>query len=424
VQRWQAGPELSLGDATEKDAMNRGNLMIVQGGGPTAVLNVSLASVIAEATGCGEFKKILGARAGAVGLAHGNFVDLTQMTSDELQTLRNSPGAALRSSRSKPDEPDLDRQVENLRRLEVQHLIVMGGNGTMRGAEVLSAACRARNLDMQVMGVPKTVDNDIAVTDRCPGYASAARYVAQSTRELGMDVRSLPQPVTILETMGRSVGWLSAVSTLARVGPDDAPHLVYVPEVAFREEAFLADLDKIVTRQGWAVVVVAEGIRSEDGGMVYELKDPAQMDPLQRPLTGGVSQYLAGVVAKNLKIRCRSERPGLLGRSSMAHVSTQDRKDAEVVGRAAVRALLQGETGKMVALLPLRGIQQGWGEPSCNLIPLSEVAGVERPLPAKWLTGGPLAVSDAFCDYARPLIGELAEYCQEFPPSASVFGAA
>jgi 6-phosphofructokinase len=403
--------------------MNRGNLMIVQGGGPTAVFNVSLASVIMEATGCGQFGKVLGARSGAMGLADGDIVDLTQMKSADLRTVRNSPGAALRSSRAKHTEPDLDRQVENLRRLEVRQLILMGGNGTMRGAEVLSAACTARHFDVQVMGVPKTVDNDIAGTDRCPGYASAARYVAQSTRELGLDVRSLPQPVTILETMGRSVGWLSAASALARVGPDDAPHLVYVPEVAFREGAFLADLDRIVTRQGWAVVVVAEGIRSEAGDLVYELKDAAQMDPLQRPLTGGVSQYLAGVVAENLKIRCRSERPGLLGRASMAHVSEQDQKDAEVVGRAAVRALLQGETGKMVALLPLRDSQRGGSEPACDLVPLSEVAGVERTLPAEWLTGGPLAVSDAFCDYVRPLAGELAEYCREFPSSASVFGA-
>jgi 6-phosphofructokinase len=400
--------------------MRAENLMIVQGGGSTAVFNASLSSVIAEGICQTKIVSVLGARFGVRGLTQGDIVDLSRMTPDELDVLRNSPGAALGSSRFKPTEEDLHRMVAHLRRLDVRHLIFMGGNGTMRGAEVVSAFCQSVDFEVHIMGVPKTVDNDIAVTDRCPGYASAARYIAQSTRDLGMDIRSLPQPVTIFETMGRCVGWLAGASTLAKVAEEDAPHLVYLPEVPFYKERFLADLDRIVTRQGWAVVVVSEGIRNEDGSLVYEMSDPSQLDPLKRPMTGGVGQFLADVVAENLRIRCRSEKPGLLGRASMAHVSTQDRQDAELVGRSGVRALLAGETDKMVALRPLEDA----GELGYDLVPLSAASGIDRAIPAEWLlVEGPLAVTNAFREYLRPLVGELYRYSPALPSGLKSMGA-
>jgi 6-phosphofructokinase 1 len=275
--------------------------------------------------------------------------------------------------------------------------------------------CRSAGLNLQVVGVPKTVDNDIAATDRCPGYASAARYLAASTRELGADVSSLPQPVTILETMGRSVGWLAAATALARGEEGDAPgrvpHLIYLPELPFETDGFLASLEDVVSRNGWAVVVVAEGIRNADGSMVYETNDAAQADSLKRPMTGGVAQHLAGVVSKTLGIRCRSEKPGLLARASMALVSGQDMADAALVGRAAVQTLAAGSTDVMVALLPLGGD----GDQGYRLVPLGEAAGKERRIPAAWLRSGPLSVTTAFCDYLRPLIGELDRHITELP---------
>ena len=386
--------------------MKAENLMIVQGGGPTAVFNASLSSVIAEGICQPKIGSVFGARFGVKGLAQEADADLSRMTSEELQILRASPGAALGSSRFKPTEEDLHRMVASLRRRDIRHLIFIGGNGTMRGAELVSRFCRVAKFEVQIIGIPKTVDNDIAVTDRCPGYGSAARYIAQSTRALGMDIRSLPQPVTILETMGRSVGWLAGASTLAKVEEADAPHLVYLPELPFHKERFLADLDGVVTKQGWAVVVVSEGIRSEDGSLVYEKSDPSQLDPLKRPMTGGVGQFLADMVAENLRIRCRSEKPGLLGRSSMALVSAQDQQDAEFVGRSGVRALLAGETDKMVALKPLDDAD----ESGYHLVPLSAVSGVDRAIPAEWLVEGPLAVSPAFRKYLDPLVGDLNRY--------------
>ncbi len=281
----------------------------------------------------------------------------------------------------------------------------------MHGAEAVSRHCRNCGYEIQVVGIPKTVDNDISVTDRCPGYASAARYVAQSTRDLGMDVRSLPQPVSILETMGRSVGWLAAASAAGKRDEEDAPHLVYLPERAFDMEEFLGSLERIVVRQGWAIVVVAEGIRDSNGQFVYQVADPAQADPLKRPLTGGVAQFLAETVAKRLGMRCRSEKPGLLGRSSMLHASTQDKKDAELVGRAGVLGLLTGESAKMVSLLPL----QSKTETGYEFVPLNSVSQVERPIPADWICAGAISVKDSFLRYLEPLIGSLVPYCDPLP---------
>jgi 6-phosphofructokinase 1 len=376
----------------------------VQGGGPTAVFNVSLSSAISGAVSQPGVGRVFGARYGMRGLVEDDIVELGHMTASELELLRNSPGAALGSSRYKPAQDDYGRMVENLRRLDIRSMIFMGGNGTMRGASLVSERCRDAGFSMQVIGVPKTVDNDIAMTDRCPGFASAARYMAQTTRDLGMDIRSLPQPVTILEVIGRSIGWLAAATALAKAREADAPHLIFLPEKPFHAEKFLADLDQIVTRYGWAIVVATEGIRNLDGSLVYELKDATHLDPLARPMTGGVGQFMANLVGEKLKMRCRTEKPGLIARAAMTQVSAQDRKDAELVGRAGVRALAAGETEKMVSLLPL-GIEGEY-----ELVPLSEVADAERPLPAEWILDAAIPVGDKFFNYVKPLVGELTPY--------------
>ncbi len=386
--------------------MNGEDLLIVQGGGPTPVLNATLASILDEAHRHSKIGRIFGAKSGIAGLMKGDVVDLSELPGEELDRLRRSPGAALGSSRSKPSETDLNAVVQNLRHLAVRRILFIGGNGTMRGAEVVSQFCQDANYEIQVIGIPKTVDNDIAGTDRCPGYASAARYVAQSTRDLGLDVRSLPQPVSIFETMGRSVGWLAGASVAAKLDEDDAPHLVYLPERPFDTETFLSDLDRVVTKLGWAIVVVSEGIRSGNGKLVYETADPSQADALQRPLPGGVGQFLAGIVARRLKIRCRSEKPGLLGRSSMLHASAQDLKDADLVGRGGIRALLDGHANAMVSLRPISAL----GDAGYDLVPLSAVAGKERPIPDAWLSEAATSVNEGFLRYLRPLIGNLLQY--------------
>jgi len=408
--------ELRIGSSGETAArigaqMTPRNLLVVQGGGPTQVLNATLAAIVGEAQAHGQFSRIFGARLGLKGFADGAAIDLGSLSPAVLDLLRAPPGAALGSSRAKPSADDLERFLARLRRHHIHDILFAGGNGTMLGAEAVSRHCLQSSYDVRVLGIPKTVDNDIAVTDRCPGYASAARYIAQSTRDLGQDVRSLPQPVSILETMGRSVGWLAAATAAGKRDEQDAPHLVYIPERPFHMDEFLASLDRIVSLQGWAIVAVAEGIRNRDGSFVYQVADPAQADPLQRPLTGGVAQFLADTVARRLGMRCRSEKPGLLGRSSMLHVSPQDLKDADLVGRAAVRGLLAGETGKMVSLLPL----EDPGATGYAFVELSKVVEIERPIPASWTADGVIPVSDSFFQYLEPLIGSLVPYSAPLP---------
>ena len=391
--------------------MQPGNLMIVQGGGPTAVFNISLAEIVAEAQRQTHIGRILGSRAGIKGLLRNDVAELTHLTSTELERLRRTPGAALGSSRYQPTEEDLDQIAETLLQFEVEYLIFLGGNGTMRGAELISQYLQSRNIDIGVIGVPKTVDNDIMQTDRCPGFASAARYVATSARELGTDVRSVPQPVTILETMGRSVGWLAAASVLAQVEESGAPSLICIPELPFEMESFLDDLDGIVRSNGWAVVVVAEGIVDADSRRVFESPIASQADALKRPMIGGVAQYLAGIVSERLRFRCRNEKPGLLGRSSIALASEQDRWDAALVGRAGVRGLISGARDTMVALEPLgSGLAAGY-----SLIPLAHAAGHVRQIPAEWLVPGPIPVDRTFRKYLEPLVGPLEEHFTDLP---------
>jgi 6-phosphofructokinase 1 len=334
------------------------------------------------------------------------------LSADQLHQLQNTPGAALGSSRFKPSESDLHRQLELLKALDVHSLLFMGGNGTMHGAHSFGEFCAKQGYAIEIVGVPKTVDNDLAMTDRSPGFASAARYVAQATQELGLDLRSLPQPVTILETMGRSVGWLAAASVLAREEAGSSPDVVLIPELAFDRESFLRHVEDAVSRKGWAVAVVAEGIRNADGSLVYSLADPTQQDPLKRPFTGGVGRHLAGIVAQELKMRCRSETPGLLGRASIAHRSAQDFADALLVGVSGVRALLDDGSGNMLALNPI-----GSSEPT-TLVPLEQVSGVERTIPSAWLGSGPLPVAEQFESYLRPLVGTLPKYAAELPSSS------
>lgn len=418
--------EIRLADAaptpTRYQPSKSGSLLIVQAGGPTPVINATLASIVAESADQNGFHQILGAKSGLAGFARGESIDLGELSSHELTALRNTPGAALGSSRSRLTEEEFEGVERQLRRYSIRSILFIGGNGTMRGAEITGEFAKAAGHPVQVIGIPKTVDNDIPATDRCPGYGSAARYVAQSTRDLATDVRSLPQPVSIFETMGRSAGWLAAAAAVARENPEDAPHLIYLPERPFQMETFLSDVDNVVRRLGWAVVVVSEGLRDSSGQPVFEVADPAQTDAMRRPLTGGVGQYLAERVASRLRIRCRCEKPGLLGRASMHHVSPRDLKDAELVGRAGVRALLDGHDRVMISLRPPGGPDGEFPE-ACDLVPLSAVAGKDRPIPDAWLTDAPERVNHQFLSYVRPLIGNLLEYGAPLRSAVSAAGA-
>lgn len=379
------------------------NLLVLQTGGPTVVVNTSLYGVIDQGKRVTRFSEILGSQRGVMGLLHDDVTELSAWSAHDVDRLRRTPGAALGSSRHRLTGDDYDLAFDTLDKHNVGALIIIGGNGSMCAAHELDRAAAARGVDLSVVGVPKTVDNDIAETDRCPGYASAARFVVQSVRDVGQDVRSLPLPVSIFETMGRNTGWLAGAAGAARYGKSTAPHALYLPEHPFSVDTFLGDIDRFVTSHGWTVVVVSEGVRDADGQPVYRTQIDAQKDDLGRALPGGVSSYLAAQVSNKLILRCRYEQPGLCGRTSMAHVSPIDAADAEHVGRAAIDAVVHGERGVMVALLPVTG---DGASPRSRLVALDDVVGVVRPAPRDWLTPAGNDVTDEFVQYVRTLIGQ------------------
>jgi 6-phosphofructokinase 1 len=382
-----------------------GNLLVLQGGGPTAVINASLFGVIDEALKSQRFAGVLGARFGVDGLIKADFIDLTHLSEAQLSALRRTPGASLASSRRRIEQNDLDTIVSVLKSNDIRALVIIGGNGTLHGAGLISSAVDRAKLACNVIGVPKTIDNDIPHTDRCPGFGSAARYVAQSVRDLGMDVRTLPQPVSIFETMGRNAGWLAGASVLAKLDENHSPHLVCIPERPFDLDRFIGDVDHVVKRIGWAVAVVSDGLKDAHGKPVYETSVTSQRDALGRALAGGVASHLADVVAQKLNVRCRWEKPGLCARASALHVSSQDRDDAELVGREAVGAAVRDQHAQFVSLRPLKDAKD-----SCELVPLTKLAGGERLIPAEMLTDSDLTVSPLFEKYVRRIVGELVEY--------------
>lgn len=373
-----------------------GNLLVAQLGGPTAVINSSLYGVIRAGVESGAVDRVLGARSGAAGLVEGDVVDLGREEAATVDGLLETPGAALGSARREVTEKDYDRILDTVERYGVDYVLPIGGNGTMAFARELE---RRTGTGVTTVGVPKTVDNDIAATDHCPGYGSAARYYAVTVREVGRDVATLPPPVTVFETMGRDTGWLAAATALAGPGEDEPPHLIYLPEHGFDPEGFVDDVKRVYDRLGYVFVAVGEGLRDESGEPVAVATDETRADATGNPLPGGVSERLADLIGEELGVRARSEKPGLCGRASIAHQSETDRDEAVRAGEAAVEFATGGESGVMAAL------ERTDSEYGCRVepVPLSEVSGT-RGVPGEYVADGH-GVTDAFLEYTRPLAG-------------------
>jgi 6-phosphofructokinase len=387
------------------------NAIVLQCGGPTAVVNASLAAVVAASQTTPQSGRLWGVRLGFEGLVAGDWVELTKLSSATLAQLRTQPGAALGGSRYYLADDDLPGVLAQLadRRIHVAYLI--GGNGTMSAAQklldaALATGYAANGVPLQVIGIPKTVDNDLAGTDVAPGYASAARWVAQTVCDIGLDLRSMRafDDVAVLEVMGRHAGWLAAAAALARQQADDPPDLILLPEILFDEERFLRAVEEIHGRKGICLVVASEGIRDEAGVFVAEKLGQTEADVSGQKFLGlapGVAPYLADLIRRRLRIRCRHLRPDTIQRSSSTLVSDVDRNLAEQVGRAGVAAALAGETGVMMALVRS---QTGW---DVQPVSFGDVIGRERLLPVEFRGPGGWGVSQAFLAYARPLVGEL-----------------
>jgi ATP-dependent phosphofructokinase / diphosphate-dependent phosphofructokinase len=347
--------------------------VVVHSGGPTAVLNASLAGVV-DSYG----DRLYGARFGVEGLLSGNLIDLAGV-----QVPAKQAGSVLGSSRRRLTDSDYDVLIAQLRRRDIHTIFFTGGNGSMAAALAISRSC---GYELQVIGIPKTIDNDLLVTHHSPGHASTAHFFACAARAAGLDNQSLPSPICVLETLGRNVGWIVAATSFARADPDDAPHLIYFPERPLSLDRIASDVEAVYRRLGRVVVAVCEGQLDETG-------QPFGAD-LDRELASNLGHTLARRISAKLGLRARAERPGLTGRSCRS--CERDRNESYACGRAAVLAARNGEAEVMVCL----------NEDSTTfLTPLESVAGLERLMPIEWISESGNDVTPEYQRYAHFLAG-------------------
>ena len=374
------------------------NLLIVHGGGPTAVMNGSLYGAIKEAKKSDKIGHIYGANNGTGGFLKKDFLELENVPEEKLKLLLQTPGTAIGTSRDPIEQEHYEKMADILEEENIKYVLFNGGNGTMDTCGKLHKTCQKRNLDVKVMGIPKTTDNDIAVTDHSPGFGSAARYMAACTQELAADVRSLPIHVVVMEASGRNAGWITASSALAGE-KGYAPDLIYLPERAFDEDKFIEDIKKLLEKKSGILVVASEGLTDKEGKPIVKPVFKTE----RATYFGDVSSHLANLVIQKLGYKARGEKPGLLGRASIFMQSQVDIEEAQMAGELACRAALDGESGKMVAF---SRVSENPYEMKPFLVDIDEVMMYERKMPDEFINEEGNGVTQAFLDWCRPLIGE------------------
>ena len=384
----------------------KGNVIVGQSGGPTSVINASAYGVIATALKNPSITRVLGAEHGIKGVLNDRLFDMGQEDPAELELLKYTPSSALGSCRYKMADPDVDdtdykRILEIFKKYDVRYFFYNGGNDSMDTCNKISKYMQKVGYECRVMGVPKTIDNDLFGTDHCPGFASAAKYIATSCMEVYQDARVYDTGmVCIIEIMGRHAGWLAGAAALATAygaGPD----LVYLPEVDFDMDQFLADVERIYKEKGNCMVAVSEGIHYADGSFVSEAKTSAT-DGFGHAQLGGLASLLAQVVKEKTGAKVRGIELSLLQRCGAHLDSETDAEEALLAGSAAVQAAVEGFTDKMVAFRCTRG-EDGY---RCETIlePLDIVANFEKKVPREWINEAGNGVNQQFIDYVLPLI--------------------
>lgn len=379
--------------------MLKGNMLIAHGGGPTPVINSSLLGAVREAKLHPEIETIYGARFGAEGILAGDLLDLGQVDRENLALLAKTPASALGSCRRKLTDADYPAVLECFKRFNIRYFFYNGGNDSMDTCNKIYQLATQTGYELRVIGIPKTIDNDLAVTDHCPGFGSAAKYAAVSALEIAQDASALPIHVVVMELMGRNAGWITAASALFA---DKMPceHLVYLPEVAFDKAAFLAAVKEKFAKGKGLLVTISEGIHYADGSPVA---DSGVVDGFGHKVPGGAAQTLCDMIMAETGLKARSEKPGLLGRVSVALMSPVDQREAEEAGAVAVRSAVEGKTGFMVGFQVDRA--PAYACKTC-LIPLEDVANAEKKFPLGWIGQDGCSIDKAFIDYCLPLLGE------------------
>ena len=375
-----------------------------QSGGPTAVINASVAGVVAEALNHECIEEIYGCVNGVLGILQEDLIDLASESQQTIRGLRHTPGAALGTCRYKlKKQQDFDRVLEVFKAHNIRYFFYAGGNDSQDTADRISKLAQQQGYELRVIGVPKTIDNDLPVTDHCPGYGSVIKYVATTVRELACDNEAMGQNdlVSILEVMGRNAGWIAAGAALAkrRDHPHDPPHLIYLPEVAFSTEKFVEDVKRVLKREKYCMIVVGEGLIDADGNYVSAAETT---DAFGHAQLGGAGDFLKSLVEANLPgIKARVARLGIAQRAAAHAGSKTDSDEAFLAGQAAVKAAINGETDKMVTLV--RGDTDHY---TCEtgLAPLSDIANGVKKLPREWINEDGVSMNFQFLRYAQPLI--------------------
>ncbi len=393
------------------------NIIVGQSGGPTSVINSSLAGVFATAKELGA-GKIYGMRNGIEGLLEERYIDMTEYIKNgmDVEILKRTPSSFLGSCRFKlptvEKSPETyDKIIAILRKLDIQHFFYIGGNDSMDTIKQLSAYAKEKNItDITFMGVPKTIDNDLAVTDHTPGYGSAAKYIASTTKEIIRD--ALVQPikiVNIIEIMGRNAGWLTAAAALAKGDDCEGVDLIYVPETIFDINKFVAKVQEIQKTKKQIVIAVSEGVKTADGKYVCEAASSNMMvDSFGHKQLSGTASALANVISNEIGCKTRAIEFSTIQRCASHIASLTDVNEAFIVGGIAVKAAFDGETGKVGIFQRLSNKPYLMGT---SIYDVNAIANVEKTVPQEWIINDGTGISQEALDYMRPLIqGEVYPY--------------
>src|SRR5437879_2367106 len=392
-----------------------GNLLVAQSGGPTAVINASVAGVIQEAGRHPEqIEEIYGGLNGILGILNEDLIDLQEEKRTAIEGLKHTPAAALGTSRYKIDfkkkperaAQEMDRLFEVFKAHNIRYFFYAGGNDSQDTAHKIHEQAIKRGHEMRIIGVPKTIDNDLPHTDHCPGYGSVIKYNATTVMEIAVDVGSMATDdgsCCIIEVMGRGAGWIAAGTVLAKRRPADAPHVILMPEVPFEQDKFLAKVKETVGALKYCIVVVGEGLKNAAGEEIAA--DKTRLDACGHPVLSGAGERLGDLVEESLRFKTRTVTLGYAQRAAGHGTSETDVEEAAACGEAAVRAAVGGTSGYMVKLVRLQNKPYQW---TTGLQPLGDIANVEHLIPRDWISDDGFLPNEKFIEYAHPLVeGEL-----------------
>ena len=389
------------------------NVIVGQSGGPTAVINASLYGVVFEALNQeDDFGTVYGMVNGIEGFLAGKYIDMKPLElNGDLELIKNTPGSYLGSCRYKLPEdlndavyPELFRKMEEL---NIGYFFYIGGNDSMDTVSKLSRYAAAHDSDIRVIGIPKTIDNDLVETDHTPGFGSAAKYIATTVREIAIDasVYDNKKSVTIVEIMGRHAGWLAAASVLARKYEGDNPVLVYLPETDFDQDDFIEKVKSSLEKKSNLVVCISEGIHDKNGTFICELASDVGVDAFGHKMLTGSGKYLENLVKERIGVKVRSVELNVCQRCSSTMLSKTDQKEAIASGAYGVRCALKGETGKMIAFKRREGTDYSLDYVTADV---NIICNKEKVVPAQWINEDGTDLTEEFISYAAPLIqGEV-----------------